>query len=267
MRAYLCFFKIRFINGLQYRTAAYAGIATQFAWGFMYIMMYQAFYKSNPSKAPMNFSQLASYLWLQQAFLALFMTWFLDEDIFTLITSGNIAYELSRPFDIYNTWFVKSCAVRLSRTLLRCFPILIVAFFLPAPYKFSLPNSFSSFLLFIITMFLSFMVVVSYCMLVYIFTFYTVSPMGVRLALVMTADFLSGSLVPLPFLPNYLTKYIYLSPFAAMQNIPLRVYSGQIPVTDAFSTIALQVFWLLILILIGKFIISKALKRVTVQGG
>lgn len=267
MRAYLCFFKIRFINGLQYRTAAYAGIITQFAWGFMYIMMYQAFYKSNPSKAPMNFSQLASYLWLQQAFLALFMTWFLDEDIFSLITSGNIAYELSRPFDIYNTWFVKSCAVRLSRALLRCFPILIIAFFLPAPYKFSLPNSFSSFLLFIITMFLSFMVVVSYCMLVYIFTFYTVSPMGVRLALVMTADFLSGSLVPLPFLPNYLTKYIYLSPFAAMQNIPLRVYSGQIPVTDAFSTIVLQVFWLLVLILIGKFIISKALKRVTVQGG
>lgn len=267
MKAYLCFFKIRFINGLQYRTAAYAGIATQFAWGFMYIMLYQALYTSNPSKAPMNFSQLSSYIWLQQAFLALFMTWFLDNDIFNLITSGNIAYELCRPFDIYNTWFVKSCAVRLSRTVLRCFPILIIAFFLPAPYKFNLPSSLTSALLFLITAFLSFIVVVSYCMLVYIFTFYTVSPIGVRLALVMTADFLSGGLVPLPFLPDWLTKYLYLSPFAAMQNVPFRIYSGQIPVNEAFFPIALQVFWAAALIIIGKLIISKALKRVTVQGG
>lgn len=31
MRKYISFFRIRFINGLQYRAAAYAGIATQFA--------------------------------------------------------------------------------------------------------------------------------------------------------------------------------------------------------------------------------------------
>lgn len=65
MKTYLSFFKIRFINGLQYRTAAYAGIATQFAWGFMYIMLYNTFYNSNPAKAPMEFSQLSSYIWLQ----------------------------------------------------------------------------------------------------------------------------------------------------------------------------------------------------------
>ena len=35
-------FKIRFINGLQYRAAAYAGVATQFAWGAMTILMFSA---------------------------------------------------------------------------------------------------------------------------------------------------------------------------------------------------------------------------------
>jgi ABC-2 type transport system permease protein len=122
-------------------------------------------------------------------------------------------------------------------------------------------------LLFIMAMFLAFIVVISYCMLVYIFTFYTISPMGVRIALVMTADFLSGGLVPLPFLPQWFTKYIYLSPFAAMQNVPFRIYSGQIPVDEAFSVMGLQVFWAIILIFIGKFVMSKALMRITVQGG
>ena len=35
MRACLTFFKMRLINGLQYRTAAWAGVFTQFFWGFM----------------------------------------------------------------------------------------------------------------------------------------------------------------------------------------------------------------------------------------
>lgn len=267
MKSYISYFKIKFIQGLQYRAAAYAGVATQFAWGFMYIMLYETFYSSNPQMAPMEFSQLASYIWLQQAFLALFMTWFLDNEIFELIRSGNVSYELCRPLDIYNLWFAKSCATRLSKALLRCFPILIIAFFLPTPYKFSFPVSLTAVMLFGVSMFFALIVVVAYCMLIYIFTFYTISPMGVRIALVMTADFLSGGLVPLPFLPAWLTKYIYLSPFASMQNVPFRIYSGHLNSYEALQAIALQGIWAAVLIVFGKVLLSKTIKNVVVQGG
>jgi ABC-2 type transport system permease protein len=40
---YKSFFRMRFIAGLQYRAAAAAGIATQFAWGIMGLQMYKAF--------------------------------------------------------------------------------------------------------------------------------------------------------------------------------------------------------------------------------
>ncbi|WP_032123047.1 ABC transporter permease [Clostridium amazonitimonense] len=267
MRAYVSFFKMKFIHGLQYRAAAYAGVATQFAWGFMYIMLYSTFYSSNPQNAPMEFSQLSSYIWLQQAFLALFMTWFLDNEIFDLIAKGNVSYELCRPLDIYNMWFAKNCANRISKAILRCFPILIIAYLLPKPYNFNLPNSYASGILFILSMVLAFIVVISYSMLIYILTFYTISPMGVRLTLVMIADFLSGGLVPLPFLPQWLTKYIYLSPFGSMQNVPFRIYSGNISLKEATFAMVLQVFWAVVLIVIGKVMISKTLKRVVVQGG
>lgn len=267
MKAYLSFFKIRFINGLQYRAAAYAGIATQFAWGFMYIMLYETFYKSNPSKAPMEFSQLASYIWLQQAFLALFMTWFLDNDIFNLVSSGNVAYELCRPMDLYNTWFSKSCANRLSKALLRFGPILLIAFLLPKPYKFYLPNSLDVFLLFALSMVLALIVVVAYTMFIYICTFYTVSPMGVRMVFVMIADFFAGGLLPLPLLPDWLTKYINLTPFASMQNMPFRIYSGNLAGKDAYISVGMQAFWAVILVAIGKLMMKRAIKNVVVQGG
>jgi ABC-2 type transport system permease protein len=179
MKKYLSFFRIRFSNGLQYRAAAYAGIATQFAWGFMYILLYRAFYRADSAAFPMTMQQIASYVWLQQAFLAMFMTWFTDNEIFSAITSGSVVYELARPLDIYNMWFTKSMATRLSRATLRCFPIFIVSAFLPEPMGMSLPSDFSNFLLFLLTAILGFLTVVAYCMLVYIATFKTLSPMGV----------------------------------------------------------------------------------------
>lgn len=78
MRAYLSFFRIRFLAGLQYRSAAWAGIATQFVWGGMTLLLYAAFYKTGADAFPMTFPALASYIWLQQALLALFMTWYFD---------------------------------------------------------------------------------------------------------------------------------------------------------------------------------------------
>ena len=41
MKACLSFFRMRLINGMQYRTAAWAGIVTQFFWGFMEILLYR----------------------------------------------------------------------------------------------------------------------------------------------------------------------------------------------------------------------------------
>ncbi len=43
MNKYLSFFRLSFTMGLQYRAAALAGIVTQFAWGFLEILVFWAF--------------------------------------------------------------------------------------------------------------------------------------------------------------------------------------------------------------------------------
>ena len=54
---------------LQYRAAAAAGVATQFAfWGAMELWMFRAFLPGRSVCLPMSISQLAAYIWLQQAF-------------------------------------------------------------------------------------------------------------------------------------------------------------------------------------------------------
>ena len=150
MKKYLGFFRIRFTAGLQYRAAAYAGVATQFAWGFLTIFLYKAFYEANPAASPIDLQALSSYVWMRQAFLALFFIWFFENDIFASVTSGNIAYELSRPTSIYWMWFSRSAAYRMSRAFLRCLPILAVAVFLPYPYALGFHTDAAGFILFLL---------------------------------------------------------------------------------------------------------------------
>ncbi len=267
MKKYLSFFRLRFTMGLQYRAAAFAGIATQFAWGFMEIMVFRAFYHADAAAFPMSFSATASYLWLQQAFLALFMAWMMENEIFDSIVNGNIAYELCRPINIYNMWYSRSIANRLSRAVLRCFPILIVAAFLPQPYGIETPASLLHFILFLITLALGLAVTVSFCMMIYMLTFFTISPQGLRMVFTSTVEFFAGAIIPLPFFPEKIQKILELLPFASMQNVALRIYSGSMGNYEMQKAILLQVFWLIAVTIAGKLLCRLAEKRITVQGG
>ncbi len=267
MRKYLSFFKIRLINGLQYRAAAYAGMATQFFWGAMTLLMFWAFYKNGSNEFPMTFPQLANYIWMQQAFLMLYAAWSFENDIFDAITGGNIAYELCRPVDLYSMWLIKNIAVRVARVILRCLPILIVAVFLTAPFNLTAPVSLSAGLLFILSLGLGSLLAVSLVMLVYIATFYVLSSLGIRILFASVIEFLSGAIIPLPFFPESVQKILYILPFAYMQNAPFQIYNGFLSGAEAYKTILIQILWLTALWLIGKFAMSRALKKVVVQGG
>ncbi|MDR1687560.1 MAG: ABC-2 family transporter protein [Clostridiales bacterium] len=265
MKQYLSLFRIRFINGLQYRTAALAGLSTQFAWGFMEILAFSAFYRANPDAFPMEFAHLVSYVWIQEAFLALFMPYGVGGNIVETIVSGNISYDLARPMDLYSRWFFETIAERLSRTVLRCAPILLVAFILPPPFGMSLPSNFSQFLMFLVSVPTAAFAVTAYCLLDYMSAFYTMNRYNV--IFVILADFLGGGYIPIPFFPEPFRKFAELLPFAAMQNMPLRIFSGDITGTDALRGIGLQVFWVAVMIICGKMLMKHSLKRVVTQGG
>lgn len=267
MKKYISFFRLRLVVGLQYRAAAAAGIVTQFFWGFMEIMMFQAFYEADPSAFPMTREALAAYVWLQQAFLAFFAAWSFDNDIFGAILSGDIAYELCRPIHIYNMWFAKNAASRVSRGVLRCMPILIVAVFLPDPYGLRGPADTFHFLMFLLTLILGLMVIVAFSMLIYVLACFTLSADGLRILFSSAVEFFAGAVIPLPFFPEGMRKVMELLPFAAMQNVTLRVYSGDLSGVELWKAVVLQVFWMITLVALGKRLSQKAERRAVVQGG
>ena len=267
MKKYWSFFKMRLMACLQYRAAALAGMSTQLVWGGMEILLYRAFWLEAPERFPMGMEALSAYIWLQQAFLALFMLWDWDYDILRSVKEGTVAYELLRPTDLYGMWLAKAAGTRLARASLRMLPVLLVGSLLPAPYGIRFRISPEIFGLFLLSMVLMVLVVCAYNLLVYALTFYVTDPNGIMVLSVAAADLLGGAIVPLPFLPERLRRFAELTPFASMQNVPLRIFNGDIPLTEIPGVMGLQVFWIVALISAGCLLTRNGLRRAVILGG
>lgn len=266
-KTYFSFFRIRFNMGLQYRVAAVSGAVTQILWGLMECLAFMAFQESDPKAYPMALSATVSYIWLREAFFSAFSTWNADGDIFDSIVNGGIAYELCRPVSVYHMWFAKTVAGRVAGAGLRCVPLLTVAFLLPQSFLLTLPKSPAHFALFVITLFLGLGVTVAFCMFTYILAFFTISPQGLRMLFTSMVDFLSGAIIPLPFMPDAVRNVLELLPFAGMFNVPLLIYSGELEGTEMFRSIGMQCFWLIMLVVLGRVLCRAAERKIVVQGG
>jgi ABC-2 type transport system permease protein len=266
MRGYLSYFKTQLLTGLQYKEAALAGLTTQFFWGFLNCMVYQAFY-SHASISDINLQELTCYVWLNQAFFSLIYIRVKDNEIMDAIKNGTVAYELCRPYDIYTWWYIKFLAKKYAAVFLRFIPVIVIAFILPEPYRLSLPSSFLHFILFFITLLLGSFIITAIIMIIQSIGFFSNQDSGVMSIFCTIVELLSGYALPLPLLPkiiNYIGKYL---PFRLIGDLPFRVYSGNLSINYALNSMFMQIIWIIILLIIGKLIMKKALSNVTVQGG
>jgi ABC-2 type transport system permease protein len=78
---------------------------------------------------------------------------------------------------------------------------------------------------------------------------------------------LSGSLVPLALYPDWAQRTLFLQPFAGVVDIPFRIYSGNLTGSMAAEGLALQVFWTAALVMLGRWCMERAMRRLEVQGG
>ena len=263
MKSYLSLVKIRFQSLLQYRLAALAGFATQIFWGFIRLMIFQAFYASAHHPMPMSVSDTVTYIWLGQAFLLL-VPWNMDKEMMSVIRTGNVAYELLRPLDCYWYWFAKAIAFRTAPVALRAIPLFILA----VPFfGMGLPPDIASLGGFFIT--LLFAVILSSAMTVLINNslFWTISGEGIYRLLPSFMMILSGLIIPLPLFPEWLQFLIKILPFRGIIDSPFRFYLGQLQIIDLPGILIHQLIWTIVIIAAGRVLLFRGLKKITIQGG
>jgi ABC-2 type transport system permease protein len=271
LRGYAALTGARFRSLLQYRVAALAGLGTQVFWGFIKIMVLDAFYGSSSATPPMSLAQVASYVWLGQALLGM-LPWNVDRDAMTLVREGTVAYEMLRPLDLYSAWFTRALAWRTAVPLMRAVPMVLFAVILMpllglGGWALSLPPSLGSLLCWIVAQTIALLISVGLTTIFNISLIWTLSGLGASAIIPSMVAVLSGMIVPLPLFPAPLSRVLEALPFAYLVDVPFRLYTGHLPPAEAPPVLALGAAWAAVIVLLGRRLTTRAARRLVVQGG
>jgi len=219
-----------------------------------------------PTGSTFSIPQMVTYIWLGQAFFSMRFI-LLPSRCATEITNGNVCYKFVRPVNIYNQWFFEHFGQRLSATILRFFPIFIITLLLPSSISLSLPVSFTAFVLFFISLIIGCLLSVALSMIAIYITFKTLSPKGSVTIVNSITMLLGGMCIPLPLMPVAIQNVLVWLPFRYVSDLPFRIYIGNISTSNAIIQIGIAFTWLIVLIVLGKLLMKRALKNTIIQGG
>ena len=263
MSAYLAILSAQCRTWLQYRAAALAGAGTQIFWGFIRVMIFEAFYRSATAPQPLSVEQVVTYIWLSQAMLGL-LPWNTDSQIRELIRSGNVVYELARPVDLYFFWYARSVARRAAPTLLRSIPIFVLAGLF---FGLQGPASWQHLLAWAIATCGTVLLAGAITALLSISLLWTLAGDGINYVAAAVVSLGSGLIVPLPLFPDWLRGVVEWLPFAGLADAPYRLYMGDIAVSQLPAVLAHQLAWTAALVLLGRLLLGRFVRRLVVQGG
>lgn len=263
MKAYLSVFRMRWRMELQYRGAVVGGIICQVFFGLILIALYRALYQTRPQ--PMPLASVTTYVWLQQAFFRMLLA--SDGDLLDKIRTGSIAYDLCRPLQLYGYYYVRIMAQKLVGSLMRAAPMLVFASLLPKGWGIQAPVFSPAFLVAVMGLLLGLLCVCALENITMAFTMRTLDSRGVQAMLNLLMMTLSGNILPLTLFPDSWQKVITLLPYAQLLDAPIRLYSGQWPLTEAPRVLLTQCVWTLVLIGLGLLLWKQNQKRLIIQGG
>ncbi|UCD08870.1 MAG: ABC-2 family transporter protein [Dehalococcoidales bacterium] len=266
MKAYLTILRMRFAVQLQYRAAAAAAFFTQLFFGFVRVMVFQAFYASTTSVQPISLEQVVTYTWIVQVTFRM-QPWSGDNDIIDMIRDGNVAYELCRPLDLYLNWYCRLISQRIVPAMLTGIPLFLLVLLLPEGFGPKLPASPAAGAAWFISMGFALLLGCAIGNLMTLSTLWTLAGYGMQRIVPALVMVFSGSIVPLVYYPDWAQDILKYTPFSGLVEIPLRFYLEVLPVSKLLPFILLQCGWTLVFIITGILILKAGMRRVVVQGG
>ena len=96
---------------------------------------------------------------------------------------------------------------------------------------------------------------------------WTLSGEGVDRILPSFVTVLSGMVVPLPLFPDWMQPFLSWQPFRGLCDVPYRIYSGNIPISEAANEIVFTLAWTVVIVWFGRYLLSRGVRRLVVQGG
>jgi ABC-2 type transport system permease protein len=177
------------------------------------------------------------------------------------VRSGDIAIDLSRPYDLQAATLAEDVGRSGHAALFRFAPpVLFGALLLP----FRWPHGWGALPVFVGSVLLAVVISSQLRFLLDLAAFWLVDARGLRGVYNSVGGTMAGLTVPLAFFPDAVRWLLYATPFPALVQTPIDVF------TERGSVVLLlghQLLWAVALLAIGRLVLARATRKLVVQGG
>lgn len=248
---------------LVYRTAALAGLATNFFFGVIRIAVLVALYGSRQEVAGISIQGAITFTGLSQAtigILSLF-SWY---DLMNNVYTGAISSDLLKPMGLFHYWLSHDFGRAFGQLLLRGLPMMAAyAVF----FGITTPKSIWQWTAFTLALTLAWLVSFTWRFLVNLSAFWIPNALGfVRFAFILSW-FMSGFLMPLRYFPDWFVKVCAFTPFPYTINTVVEIYLGVLKGPAIAQALFAQLAWVAGLILAGQVVLRFGIRKLVILGG
>ena len=252
-----------FQKHLAYRAANLAGIATNTFFGAVYILVYTALFSGREQVGGFTLQDTITYAILAQSLL-MAMSAFGNRELSEAIVKGTIAVDLARPVDFYLYWAALDLGRAIYYLIFRGLPTFAIGALL---FGVKWPANAATLLMFLLTVALGMVVSFAFRFITNCLAFWTTDARGLLYLTNTVIMFFSGFIVPLNFFPPPLAAIAVALPFRGLAQLPVNVYLGKIPPGQLGPILLTQVAWLILMVVGGRLVLSRMVRRVTLAGG
>jgi ABC-2 type transport system permease protein len=247
-----------------YRSAAVAGVFVNTVFGVIKLSILLGVAESAGGEvAGYDRAAFSTYAWLSQGLIAVVMifTW---AELAERVRTGDIAVDLARPVDLQLAWLAadlgRAAWSLVSRAVV---PLLFGALV----YGLHIPSDPTAIVLFPFAILLAVVVSFGCRFMLNLAAFWLTEIRGLVLLYVLLAGLLAGHLIPVQLFPGWLQAVAYATPFPAIIQTPVDLATGQATGAEAAWLVLVQVGWAAVTLLLGRWVLARAARRLVVQGG
>jgi ABC-2 type transport system permease protein len=247
---------------MAYQVWFWIGLILNVIYMAILVFFWRAIYANTSTISGLAQNQTINYILLAFIFLPL-----TDNDLIwefgSNLREGMMIHHLLRPINFQGMNYAQVLG-RLVTSLVMQIPMVVVAILV---FGLRLPTDPATWLAFLISALLGFTVMFFFNWFLACFTFYTTEIWGLGVLIGGMTFFLSGSLVPLVMMPEWLRTIVLSVPFAQALAVPVGLLAGITPLADAPRVWFIQILWIIGMWILSTLFFRVAVRKITVQGG
>ena len=259
---YFAFAKKSFLGRSAYRFDHFMGILNTILRIFIFWEIYRALYGGRAEVDGITLTMVGTNFILSLGLTSVFFV--NDYYLPDRIRDGSIATEMLLPVSFHGRMLADNLGNAMFQLLFHFVPAVAVSVIF---IGIAAPAGFAMLILFFLSALFGYGVLWTISFAFQMLSFWLINVWSIMTIKNVFINVLSGSMIPLWFMPDWMSGVIRFTPFSSIYFMPVQIYLGQLSLSEILQGLLIQLFWIVLLFSAGMFLWKKGQKKLVVQGG